>query len=366
MIVSSAYNLTSGDVAADTAQFQSFLNACVGDVGVLADGTAPYVFGAHEVPAGARVMGAGAVVKMASSVASSVPLCRIRSGTLLDRLTYEGLGSATPRASELITVSGETDVNILNCNIRDNAYIGLALGNTRGSRVVGCDFSKCGKQEVTAEGGPALWMGMGSSEILVEGNNIHDNEWAAIYATGIGLQIVNNRMTRCKEAGVFGNAQSSLVANNKISDIQSKYISGSGIELGATYVTIIGNLINNTADSSISLTDSQCVTVAGNVFANPRRQSSPFTRASGVRLLSEGAQGAQVMWVNVSGNILTGFSPAPFAFCTIEGAGAAAAYVMVQGNNAAGITFATLPAGFTQVGISRYQNGKLGAGCVLQ
>lgn len=356
MITSGAYSLATGNIIADTAAFQQFLDDAAGDHAVLEAGD--YTFGHTSISAGTRFTGTkGVTIHTAPSLPASTPLIDGASGVLVDGFKLVGGGPSVTRERGLLSLMGCSGVTVQNMVLADNAYIALEV-SADGASIVSNEFYGCGRPDVTQEGGPAIWTGLGAKNIRIDGNYIHDCEWAGVYANGEGFSLSGNRIIECKEAAVFGHLDTSIIANNSIYKISRKYISGSGIEVGGYGITIASNVISAVAASCVALTDVHDSQVSGNTLMSPRQEPAYYPRGSGVSIVTTKPAPDQPAWIGILNNTFTGFSP-PYALCDIGGTGAPVDYITVQNNPCPGITFASGVAVMVQA-------GKLGTGCSFQ
>jgi parallel beta-helix repeat protein len=371
MIESSDYNLTGGTVAANTAAFQQFLNGAEGDVATLKNGS--YTFGAFQIKPGTRLLSQHATVNCDPAHPSNLELMTFGSGVVIDGLSVVGLGPSSARVNPLISpsMSPIEQVVIQNCKFGNTAYIGVAIGGVKKLKFLNNELYGCGKPAVTAEGGPALWIGVAgatnspSPEALIQGNNIHDCEWAGIYVTADKAQIFDNQIYACKESGIFGNVSLASIRGNTITNISRKYISSCGMELGGTTTLVEGNIISGTGAASISFMDSQGIVITGNHLSNCRLEPAYYTHSCAIDLPSLSAT-APNQYISITNNWFTGFSS--MGFVGIGGPGAAAGNIVVRDNEAPGMPFGATPGGFTRTasGYTMYQNGKIGSYCSLQ
>lgn len=357
----------------DTTAAQSFLTAIRGKHGFIQDGT--YICGTLTISSGTTLIGysrLNTIIKANAALSVSQPLLinATISGTVdtypdtdisIYGITFDGSNTSS-RTVELVSFIKTRRVVFDRCCVRNVSYIGLAFGGSREMRIRDTNFSATGNPIVTSEGGPALWFGNagdGSASVdgLVQGCSFSSLEWAGIYGSANRLKIIGNDFNGVKEAAIFTGANTEIVIKgNTIDGVTKKYISGSGIETGGSYVNISGNVIKNVANCNIALTDTQQVTISGNTLSECRQDSTSFPQGSGIGVVTTQTAPNQPAYINVSGNTFTSFGSNPYSFFTIGGAGDAGIDILVEGNDAGGNTFSS--------GKAFKVEGKWGGNCI--
>ncbi len=368
----SDYGCVGDGVADDTAAMQAFLTAVAGRIGVVMPGT--FICTTLTISSGTTLIGHGAnssIIKAKNTLAGNAVLLKnaVQTGAVnsysdrdirIEGVQFNGNGLGT-RVSELISFGKARRITLRDCRVTNVGYIGLGFGGCRGVRILNTEVDATGNPVVTAEGGPGIWFGNAGDgshciDVLVQGCDIHDTEWAGIYASADRCRIIGNDITSVKEAGIFSGFYVGLIIKgNNIDGVTKKNISASGIETGAAYVEIEGNVIKNVANCCIALTDTQNVNIVGNSLDECRQDSVSYPQGSMIGIVTQSASPNQPRWITVVGNTAISVGSQPYSFLTIGGSGSAAIEVLVEGNNCGGITFSS--------GKAFQVTGKWGSNC---
>lgn len=199
------------------------------------------------------------------------------------------------RNNALVAFNKCTNLTLNRVTINDNLYQGLAIGGCVDVYVDDVQISGCGKNAVTSEGGPGIWLGPApdgadSRNVYINRPIIRDCEWAGIYTTAQNVHIINPIIEDVKEGGIFGDADGLNILGGRIDRITRKFISGAGIEIGGDDISIGGGLTISTTDNvSVSFTDTQNFTINGLTTKNARRDATTFPDAGHVSILSSSA-----------------------------------------------------------------------------
>jgi hypothetical protein len=266
------------------------------------------------------------------------------SNISLDGIYFDGDDQTYP--AEYVSFQKTENVSVSNCRFRGSHYLGLGFAGCRNILVQNCVFTQIGNPVVTPEGGPALWFGNSrggdntpSSIATVQNNIFQDLEWAAIYGMCKNLVIDGNSITDVKEAGIFINSTVLyvVITNNNIDSVTKKYISGAGIEIGCSYGVISGNVISNTANSFIALTDASVTTIVGNTMNQCGTDQTSFPLAAPISCRSETA----LSNVLIADNNIINFSTPTASLVFAGGPGSALEKITVLNNTYSGNAFST-------------------------
>lgn len=351
------FGAVGDSVTDDTTALQNFLTAIAGKIGRLGGKT--YISTQLSISADTKLLGVpGVSVIKAKSTLTNIPLFKnaTQSGSVdtypdtditVDGVMFDGnaLGS---RTAELVSFSKVQGLKFIRSGVRNIGYIGMAIGGSKDVLVAENTFTTCGNPVVTAEGGPALWIGASGDtsktfDIRVENNYFHTNEWSAMYGSGLKrLVFQGNNLFNNKESGIFINSTASdvVLLGNTVVNQTKKNISASGFELGCSNTTIVGNTINTTGNDSISLTDTQGITVSGNTLLAPRSDLS-FTTGSGISIITTAAAPNQPKYITITGNLIVDGTNNAYAGVTVGNSGSAVEFVSVMDNNMSGTTWSS-------------------------
>ena len=368
------FGATGDGVTDDTLAVQAALLAGAGQIVFFPAGT--YLCTTIIIYSKTAMIGEGisaTVIKAKSTLAGNAALLwnNIQTGTLnvyydvgilIQGMTFDGNGLGT-RTAELVSLGKVQNTTIRDCMVRNIGYIGLAFGGSNNVRILNCKFTTTGNPVVTAEGGASVWFGAspdatGTTNVLIDQCSFYALEWAGIYANCNRITISGCSFLNVKEAGIFSGSPNLglIIEGCTINGVTRKYISASGIETGASNVTIVGNSISNVGSNCISLTDTQNVTISGNTLSECRQESVVFTDASGIAVITTVASPNQPRNITITGNTFSNLTVNAYAFVVVGNVGAAVLNVTVQNNN----TDSTFTSGF---GVF-YQAGKRGNGCI--
>jgi len=333
----------------DTTAIQNALTAAAGKSLYIPAGT--YLCNQIVVSSGTFVYGdspSTTIIKAANTLGSSAPLFRnytqnsapnvyTDTGISIENIRFDGnnLGTRTAPLLDFVKVQ---HLKITNCQIYNVQYIGAALSGCLYTTVFNSSFALCGNQTVSAEGGPALFIGNSfadgtpSYDVNVTNCNFIGNNWAGIYATADRTIISGNYFQGNKESGIFLTGNVCVITGNWISDVTRKYISASGIEAGGDQLTITGNFIANVQADCISLTDTQFATVTGNSLINPRGDASYYAQGSCIGFNTLTASPGNTRNVLIVGNNMASPSNNAYAAVRFYGTTSPPEYITVSDN----------------------------------
>lgn len=343
-------------VANDTAFLQAWLNALPNKTGRMRGVT--YLSAQVSTPGNVKIEGVPGVtvIKAIGSLGTnSVFKNATQSGSVdtypnqnisIDGVIFDGSNLAT-RPAELVSFSKVQHLRMSRCGVRNVGYIGMAIGGSRDVEIETTEFTGCGDPAVTAEGGPALWLGAAgdgsnSFDLRVTKNYFHDNQWSGMYGSGLRRLIFSgNNLTNNRESSVFINSTASEVtlADNIVDGAVKKNISASGFELGCGQVNVTGNSISNTGNDNISLTDVVGAVISGNMLISPRTDTVSFPQASCIGIITTSAAPNNPRYINITGNEMVDGANAAYAAVAVGNSGAAVEFVSISGNNMSGTTW---------------------------
>ena len=249
------------------------------------------------IPSNIRVIGDGdgkTILKLTSGFLASTQMLSNFSGSNItfEDLTFDGNDNST-RTVELIGFALSSNLNFINCTIKNSTYIGCALAGCRDVVISGCRFENNGRPIPTTVSGPALWCadyaGTTSKEVVVDSCYFINNNWSAAYFMPEGGTFTNNHCVNNGESTIFSNqivTKYLRIENNYINTTRRSNISASGIEVGGRYLTIKNNIILNCAADGISLTNISNSIIEGNVCYNNGTETSYYSLAAGIGIAS--------------------------------------------------------------------------------
>jgi hypothetical protein len=342
------FGVIGNGTANDTVALQNALTAATGKSLYLPAGT--YLCTQLTIYSGTTLFGdspATTIIKANASLGSGTSLFKnlnqsgtayvyVDKGISVSNIQFDG-ANLGPRTAELVSFGKVNDLNINNCQIYNVQYIGMALSGCLAATIVGCSFTECGNDSVSAEGGAALWTGAAgdttpSFDVSVTDCSFTNNNWSAMYATGSRLSIIGNYLSSNRESGIFMTGNNNIISNNWISGQVKKNISASGIEVGGVQHVISGNFIGDCDNDCISLTDVQFTSITGNLLLNPRRDSTSFPTGSCVAFISLTASPNQPRYITVVGNNMWAPASDAYAAVTFGGTSSPPNYITINDN----------------------------------
>lgn len=212
--------------------------------------------------------------------------------TLRD-ITFTGK-RASGRTGSLLGLTKAQNVTIVNCTFKENPGITLGLGGCKNVLVKDCIFEDNGLTKPSKISSPALWvdrtMGTPAINITVEDSIFRNNNWSGCYFMPQGGKIARCTFINNGESSIYTNQYGSDIQyiDNYIDGARSSNISASGLETCASNVLIEGNLIKNSGNEGISLTNQKNVIVRNNMILNNGQEKEKFSNAAGIMIYSLG------------------------------------------------------------------------------
>ena len=258
------------------------------------------------------------ILKLTAGASASISLIRndVITGTAnvyydtditLFGLTFDGNGNST-RTVELLNFAKIRNLHIEACSVQNATFIGIAASAGVNTIITKCLFTGIGRPIPSTVSSPAIWMDTTAQgtpyDVKIEQNYFCSNNWSAAYFMPVRGSFSNNICRSNGESTVFSNQNGQYLRyeNNTITGTTMSNISGSGIEIGASYVVISGNTIDSCAHNGIALTDVQnCVISNNQIFNNGQDPvSAPF--AAGIAIFSNTAGPYQPDHIEICNN----------------------------------------------------------------
>lgn len=269
---------------------------------------------------------------------------------LIENVTFDG-NANTGRSTSLVALIKTQGAKLLNCRITNNRYQGIIIAGCKNTRMIDCELDRCGKIEVTVEGGSAIWMGASGDGSIAYDTYllrpyIHDCEWSAIYPNAQQVVIKDMLLVNIKESAIFANntVYDLKIEGGEINGTTKKYISATGIETGASVCTITGVTIRETADAAIVVTDGQNVTITGCTTLNAGRDPASFPARCHIAVVSLSASPNNPRWVTITGNTCSDVSLpvcTSAIACNGGGSGSPIENSLIADNNLSGTAWTT-------------------------
>jgi len=314
------YGATGDGTTDDTTAIQNALNAGTGRSVYFPAGTYR-ISTTLLVKTKTTLVGDGmnkSIIKLTAGFGASVTAIRneVISGTVdvyydtdleFYGLTFDGNNNAS-RTAELFAVAKVSNVTFSNCGFQNHTFIALALTANRNMIVTECYFTNNGRPRPSTVSAPALWVASSALgtpyDIRVENNYFYANNWSAAYFMPTRGLFGNNNCINNGESTIFCNSTGAYlrIENNNISGAVRSNISASGIECGAPYTIITGNVIDSCGAEGIALTDVQNVTIADNQIFNNGQEPGYFPYANGVTIIGSVSSPAQPDHIQIHGN----------------------------------------------------------------
>lgn len=288
-----------------------------------------------------------------------------------------GNGGAQSRLTEMLSFSRVTGLTIDDCKITNVGYIGCAIGGGIDSSITDSEFTLCGFDGTTSNGGAALWCATVGTDppenIRIENCHIHDNEWIGTHVSAIGSNIVGNHYENNKETNIYSShlpssniySMNQVISSNVLIGVTKKDISSHGIEIGTLNFTITGNMIYTCDHGGIALTDCQQGVVSGNSIGNFDQLSAS---TSGIDIISTSASPDQPQNISITGNTIFDDQSTPTGYAAISiggsGAGVGVVNIIITDNSveSAWVSGTAIIKSATYWDGNSYQKNNAGAG----
>jgi parallel beta-helix repeat protein len=200
-------------------------------------------------------------------------------------------------------------------------------------------------------------------DVKVIGCQFHDNRWSGMYFAVARGVVANNTFDANQEAHIFCATlppniltQDVTISGNNFFNITKHHISSHAIEIGGKRIAIVGNTIRYCDHGGIALTDSQNISVVGNVIGNFDRLQAGN---SGIDIITTETAPNQPKYIDIRSNRFYDDQPTVtgYAAVSIGNAGSAVTDVVIEGNNCGDVAW--------RVGKAiNIQSGKWGARCI--
>lgn len=258
----------------------------------------------------------------------------------LNGLTFDGNNNST-RTAELLGFAKILNLTVKNCGVQNHTYIGLAFTASKNVVVSQCYFTNNGRPIPSTTSAPALWTaptGQGTPyDVRVENNYFLENNWSAAYFMPTRGAFTNNNCIDNGESTVFASDAGTYlrIENNNIAGATRSNISASGIECGAPYTIISGNIIESCAADGIALSDVQNVTIADNHIFNNGQEPAYFPYANGITIIGTASSPNQPDHIQIHGNRIGDRQGTKTQYAAIGfgGSGAACTNVAIYNND---------------------------------
>lgn len=303
------------------------------------------------IPSNIKIWAHGATWKARSDLPTTDPMIinEVYDGTETAIEIYGGRfqGNGGVRQNSIAAMLRVDKLKIVGSEFFDNRDTGLALGGCTRSLIDDVHIHHCGRTEVTAEGGAALYIGSYGSEIgryvRVRNPVIHDCEWHGVTVGGGAIDsamrdvsIESPMIYDVKEAGIFGGYYNGLtIVNPLISNITRKYMSSSGIEVGGEDLRIIGGEIANVQNSGITLTDTNNAVICGVGTTNCGLDAAYYATAPHIGLLSLGTRPDPLGDIQITGHLAVDYGTPCYSAVSVVGqvGGDPCLNVSIKGNS---------------------------------
>lgn len=247
---------------------------------------------------------------------------------------YDGKfdGGLLPGRTNALLAFLKTNMLLLHrVEICNTSYMGLSIGGSYRPRVEGCDIHHTGNPLITTEGGAGVWFGPtgdGSpcERIELVDNFIHDTEWSGVYATGRIVKAHGNHIYNVKESAFFGVVMGLNYIDNHTKNVNRKYISASGLEIGGRDSIISDSTFESIGNCAVSLTDVNNTTVHDLYCSEIGTEFSRFPQASAVEISSHHPVYSQCNGNSIHNIRLKNSGPL-FALITVGGPGKPVSYL---------------------------------------
>jgi hypothetical protein len=262
-------------------------------------------------------------------------------------ITFTGNMNAL-RTVSLITLFKTIDCTISECAIKDNTYMGIAIGGCKDIKITKSVFTGCGKNTTTTEGGAAIWVGDAADgshpkDIDIIDNLFSNNRWSCAYFMPIGGKFEQNRCFDNGESTLYMNPTGTniSISNNVIRGTVMKSVAAAGIEVWGTNLNIYDNDISYCAKSAIVLGDTQRVIVRGNRLHENGQDITNYPVSSAIELISLPytaglASGGAPAIIDISNNIIydiQGSKTQKYAIQADNYGGGVMTQISIQNNN---------------------------------
>ena len=314
------FGATGDGTTDDTTAIQNTLNAGSGRAVYFPAGTYR-VSATLVVKTKTTLMGDGinkSILKLTSGMSAAAQMLRndVQTGTVdvyydtdleFYGLTFDGNNNST-RTVELLSIAKVANTTFTGCAVQNSTFIGLALGANKNVVVSQCYFTNNGRPSPSTTSAPALWTATSAQgtpyDVRVENNYFYSNNWSAAYFMPTRGSFINNNCLNNGESTIFCNNTGSYlrIEGNQITGATRSNISASGIECGASYTTIVGNLIDSCGSDGISLTAVQNCVISDNQIFNNGQEPGYYPYACGIAILTDAASPGQPDHINIHDN----------------------------------------------------------------
>lgn len=337
----------------DTTAIQNALNAGSGRTVYFPAGTYR-ISTTLVIKTKTTVLGDGinkSIIKLTSGFSASTTAIRndIVTGTAnvyydtdieLCGLTFDGNNNST-RTSELLGFAKILNLTFKNCAVQNSTFIGFACTASKNVVVSQCYFTNNGRPIPSTTSAPAVWFATTAQgtpyDVRVENNYFYANNWSAAYFMPVRGSFSNNNCLNNGESTVFASDAGSYLRfeNNHIAGATRSNISASGIELGAPYTVISGNIIESCAADGIALSDVQNVTIADNHIFNNGQEPAYYPYANGITIIGTMSSPNQPDHIQIHGNRIGDRQGTKTQYAAIGfgGSGAACTNVAIYNND---------------------------------
>ncbi len=343
-----AFGAVGDDSTVNTTAIQAAIARAAAASGEVFFPAGTYISGQLLVPSNVTLRGVPgrSILKASAAITTSEVLLRNEtlSGYANSNISIRdliidgndlGAGVSQTRMAELVTFARATKVRLKGVVVRNHEYIGVAIAGCHDVKIDDCEFTDCGYDGTTTNGGSALWVANrvsdSSEDVTVTNCYFHDLRWHGAHFSAIDGTIRDCRFQDVQEAAVFtpiANAGKRSFINNKIDGVTIRDISASGIEVGGNNVVIMGNQISGTEGSAVALTDAQDVVVTGNTFTACEKM--------GVHVICSETAPDQPQDITITSNRMTDDGAGSLCAVKFTSAGDAATGVTIEANDLRG------------------------------
>ena len=196
-----------------------------------------------------------------------------QSNILIDGITFDGGSRTISSDAALLRFYSVDGLTLRDCTFKNQLYSLVAIGGCRDVSLSGLKFRNWGKTAVTAEGGPALWLGGNtvggddtvSSRIRGYDLDFTGGEWAAVYDFSSDSEFFGVNIEDVKEAGFYyqGNWSGNTTADSQprrhlysglnIKGVTRKNISSAGLEIAGDSCAVSNFNISDTEDAGLKI-----------------------------------------------------------------------------------------------------------------
>lgn len=196
-----------------------------------------------------------------------------QSNILIDGIAFDGGSRTLASDAALLRFYSVDGLTLRNCTFKNQLYSLVAIGGCRDVSLSGLKFRNWGKAAVTAEGGPALWIGGNtvggddtvSSRIRGYDLDFAGGEWCAVYDFSSDSEFFGVNIDTVKEGGFYyqgnwsGNTsvdsqpRRHLYSGFNIKGVTRKNISAAGLEIAGDSCAVSNFNISDTEDAGLKI-----------------------------------------------------------------------------------------------------------------